>query len=45
MPQKRTHDIMWKYFLMKASTNKPMRIKDISTKNRFLPYASFLQYE
>ena len=35
MPQKRNQDFMERYLNIKAGTYKPMRIKDILTKNRF----------
>ena len=34
MPQKRNHDFTERYPGIKAGTYKPMRIKDILTKNR-----------
>ena len=45
MPQKRNQDFTERYPNIKAGTYEPMRIKDILTENRFLPYASVLEYE
>ena len=45
MPQKRNYDFTERYPSIKAGTYKPMPIKDILTKNRFLPYASVLDHE
>ena len=35
MPQKRNHDFTEKYPYIRAGAFKPMRIKDILTKNRY----------
>ena len=45
MSQKRNHEFMERYPNIKEGTYKPMRMKDILTKDRFLPYASVLEYE
>ena len=42
MPQKRNHDFMERYPIVKVGTYKPMRIKDILTETVFLPHASIL---
>ena len=41
MPQQSNHDFKEQY----VGPLEPMRIKDISTKKLFLPYASVLNYE
>ena len=43
MPQ--NHDFKEKYHYVRAGTTEPMYIKDILTKNRFLPYVRVLEYE
>ena len=45
MPLKRHKDFTERYPYIKAGTYEPMHIKDIWTKNLFLPYASILEYE
>ena len=45
MPQKSNHDFKEIYPYVQADTLKPMRIKDILTKIRFLPDAFVLEYE
>ena len=45
MIQKSNHDFKEKYHDVRAGTIEPMHIKNILTKNRFLPYASVLEYK
>ena len=45
MSQKSTHDFEEKYPYVRMGSLEPMRIDDILTKNRFLPYSSILEYE
>ena len=45
MPQTSNHDFKEKCPYINAGTIEPMPIKDILTKNGFLPYASDLEYE
>ena len=45
MSQKSNHDFKEIYPYIRAGTFEPMCIKDILTKNLFLPYASVLEYE
>ena len=45
MPQKSNNGFKEKYPYIWAGTLEPMLIKDILTKNWFLPYAIFLEYE
>ena len=45
MPQRSDHNLKEKYPFIRAGTLETILIKDILTKNRFLPYASVLEYE
>ena len=46
MPQKSNiYDFKVKYPYVPMGTLEPMHVKDIFTKNSFLPYASVSEYE